>query len=103
RGPDATARRVLKAMDGARLVHIAAHGSFRSDNPLFSSLSVADGPLTVHELERLGSAPRLLVLSACESGLSDVQSGDELMGFATAVPSPRTQTPVAGPGLLPHR
>jgi CHAT domain/Tetratricopeptide repeat len=100
-GPDATARRVLKAMDGARLVHIAAHGSFRTDNPLFSSLSLADGPLTVHELERLGTAPRLLVLSACEAGLSDVRSGDELMGFATAMLALGTQTLVAGAGLLP--
>ncbi len=60
------------------------HGSFRSDNPLFSSLRLADGPLTVHDLERLGDVPELIVLSACESGLSAVAPGDELMGLASA-------------------
>src|SRR6266568_5834212 len=41
----ATARRVLAALDGAGLAHIAAHGSFRADSPLFSSLRLDDGPL----------------------------------------------------------
>jgi tetratricopeptide (TPR) repeat protein len=43
----ATVARVLSAIDGARLVHIAAHGTFRADSPLFSSLRLDDGPLTV--------------------------------------------------------
>ena len=37
----ATARRVLGALDGAPLAHIAAHGTFRADSPLFSSLRMA--------------------------------------------------------------
>jgi len=37
-------RRILEAIDGAWLVHIAAHGTFRSDSPLFSSLRMDDGP-----------------------------------------------------------
>ena len=46
----ATARRVLGALDGAGLAHIAAHGSFRADSPLFSSLRLDDGPFTVYDL-----------------------------------------------------
>ena len=63
-GGTATNARVLDAIDGARLVHIAAHGTFRADSPLFSSLQLADGPLTVYDLERLRRAPRQIVLSS---------------------------------------
>jgi CHAT domain len=84
-GGGATAADVLAALDGARLAHIAAHGSFRADNPLFSSLRVADGPLTVYDLEALRRAPSTLVLSACESGLSGVRPGDEVMGLASVL------------------
>ncbi len=61
---------MLAALDGAGLVHIASHGDFRADSPMFSSLRMVDGPLTVHDLERLRSAPHRLVLSACESGVA---------------------------------
>jgi CHAT domain-containing protein len=76
---------VAGALDGAGLAHVAAHGAFRVDNPLFSSLQLADGPLTVYDLEGLARAPRTLVLSACDSGLSGVRPGDELMGLAGAL------------------
>jgi CHAT domain-containing protein len=75
---------VLKALDGSSYAHIAAHGSFRSDNPLLSSLQMTDGPLTVYDLEALAVAPDVVVLSACESGLSAVRAGDEIMGLAAA-------------------
>jgi tetratricopeptide (TPR) repeat protein len=84
-GASASAGAVRDALDGAGLAHVAAHGSFRADNPLFSCLRLADGPLTVYDLESLRRAPGTLVLSACESGLSDVRAGDELMGLAAAL------------------
>ena len=55
-GRDASTARVLGAIDGAYLAHIAAHGVFRADSPMFSSLRLADGPMTVHDVERLGRA-----------------------------------------------
>ena len=54
--------------EGARLAHIAAHGIFRGDAPLFSALMLADGPLTVHDLRQLERPPTSFVLSACDSG-----------------------------------
>ena len=84
-GATATAANVAAALDGAGLAHVAAHGRFRSDNPLFSSLRLADGPLTVHDLEGLRATPRCLVLSACDTGLSTVHPGNELMGMSSAV------------------
>ena len=94
-GPDATADVVRQTIDGAELVHIAAHGRFRADNPQFSAIELADGPLTVYDLERMNRGPRRLVLSACDSGLSAVHAGDELMGFAGAVFSLGTSTLIA--------
>lgn len=94
-GTAATADAVRVAVDGARLAHIATHGHFRSDNPQFSCLELADGPLTVYDLERMRRAPEVLVLSACDSGLSDVKPGDELMGLAASVMALGTRTLVA--------
>jgi tetratricopeptide (TPR) repeat protein len=97
----ATTAGVLAALDGAGLAHVAAHGSFRVDNPLFSCLRLADGPLTVYDLESLSEAPGALVLSACESGLSSVQPGDELMGLSAALFELGTRTLVASVLAVP--
>jgi len=86
-GGTATARRVLDAIDGARLAHIAAHGIFRGDNPLFSSLRMDDGPLTVYDFERLRRAPYRLILPSCDSAVLAPAGADELLGLtSTLVP-----------------
>jgi tetratricopeptide (TPR) repeat protein len=84
-GADATADVVLAAFAGADVVHLAAHGSFRADSPLFSSVLLADGPLTVYELERVDRAPRSVVLASCDAAVSAVHLGDELLGTASAL------------------
>jgi tetratricopeptide (TPR) repeat protein len=84
-GMDATAAGVLAAVEQADLVHLAAHGSFRADSPLFSSVLLADGPLTVYDLERLRRAPAVVVLSACDAAVAAVHEGDELLGTAAAL------------------
>jgi tetratricopeptide (TPR) repeat protein len=94
-GRRATVANVLAALDGAELGHIAAHGAFRADNPLFSQLRLADGPLTVYDLEQLTEPPRLVVLSACDTANSQVRPGDELLGLAAALLALGTRTLVA--------
>jgi tetratricopeptide (TPR) repeat protein len=84
-GGTATARRVLEALDGAPLAHIAAHGTFRADSPLFSSLRMDDGPLTVHDLEGLHRAPYRLVLSSCDSGVLAQAGANELLGLTSSL------------------
>jgi CHAT domain-containing protein len=84
-GAQATSTAFLRAAANAELVHVAAHGSFRADNPLLSALRLMDGPLTVYDLEGMGRSPRCLVLSACDSGLSAVRPGEELMGLSAAL------------------
>ncbi len=81
----ATVDNVLGALDGAGLAHIAAHGRFRADSPLFSALQVDDGWLTVHDLEQLQHAPRRLVLPCCDSGLLAPAGTDELLGLISSL------------------
>jgi len=82
---DAAVDRVMAAMDGAWLVHIAAHGTFRADSPLFSAIELDDGPLTVYDLERLRQAPYRVVLSSCNSGVGVAVGADELLGLVSAL------------------
>ena len=84
-GADATVAASLAALDGAALAHVAAHGHFREDSPLFSSLTLADGPLLVHDLQRLQRPPHRVVLSACESGVMAPVGDQELLGLAAAL------------------
>jgi tetratricopeptide (TPR) repeat protein len=84
-GRAATVDRVLAALDGCELAHLAVHGTFRADSPLFSALRLADGPLTVHHLERLRRAPHRLVLPSCESARLAPAGADELLGLASAL------------------
>ncbi|MGD1011471.1 MAG: CHAT domain-containing tetratricopeptide repeat protein [Acidimicrobiales bacterium] len=106
-GRAATVRAVSRAFERRRLVHLAAHGTFRADNPLFSSLELADGPLTVYDLEQMEQPPEWMVLSACDAGRSEVQPGDELMGTSAALLSLGTRavvaaaTPVPSDGVTP--
>jgi CHAT domain-containing protein len=92
----ATAGRVLDALDGAWLAHIAAHGSFRADSPLFSSLRMHDGPLTVYDFEQLRRAPHWLVLPSCDSGVVAPAGANELLGLASSLLPLGTSGIVAG-------
>ncbi|MGY1617399.1 CHAT domain-containing protein [Geodermatophilus sp. SYSU D00691] len=94
-GAAATTAAVAAHLDGAGLVHLAAHGRLRSDNPSFSSLVLADGPLTVYDVERLASAPHSVVLAACDTGRPHVVAGEEILGFGAALLGGGTATLVA--------
>jgi tetratricopeptide (TPR) repeat protein len=93
---EATAQRVLTAIDGAWMAHIAAHGRFRADSPLFSSLRMRDGPLTVYDFEQLRRAPYRLVLPACDSGVLAPAGADELLGLVSSLLPLGTAGIVAG-------
>ncbi|AKZ59576.1 hypothetical protein SAM23877_6531 [Streptomyces ambofaciens ATCC 23877] len=82
---DARVPRVLRELDGAALAHIAAHGTFRADSPLFSSLRMADGPLIVHDFERLDRSPYRIILSCCDTARFASVGADELLGLVTAL------------------
>ncbi|MEZ4730284.1 MAG: CHAT domain-containing tetratricopeptide repeat protein [Caldilineaceae bacterium] len=67
------------------ILHLATHGLFRPDNPFFSALKLADGWVDVRELYRLPLTARLVVLSACESGVGEISGGDEVVGLARGI------------------
>lgn len=83
-GSTATTSAVLDALAGVDVAHLAVHATFRADNPLYSSLQLADGPLLVHDLDRLRRTPPVVVLSACGAGQSTVDAGDELLGLTAS-------------------
>ncbi|MEV5342152.1 CHAT domain-containing tetratricopeptide repeat protein [Streptomyces sp. NPDC052676] len=82
---EARVPRVLEELDGAALAHIAAHGTFRADSPMFSSLRMADGPLIVHDFERLARSPYRIILSSCDTARLASVGADELLGLVTAL------------------
>ncbi len=71
------------------IIHLATHAYFNKEQPLFSYLLLHptennDGQLTVHEVFGLDLRARLVVLSACQTGLGDISRGDELVGLSRA-------------------
>lgn len=65
----------LAAMARADLGHFCAHGNYRADRPLMSSLRMADGPLTAYEIASASRVPTVLVLASCHFDRSVDASG----------------------------
>jgi tetratricopeptide (TPR) repeat protein len=101
KGSDASVDNVLSNIAGARLAHLACHATFRADNAMFSSLRLADGELTVYDLEQSRSVPDVVVMSACDSGLSQESAGEELTGLATSLLGMGARSLVASNALVP--
>jgi CHAT domain-containing protein len=79
-------RATRQALAGAAprhgVVHLAAHGEARLDNPAFAHLKLADGQLSTIDVLNLDLQGALVTLSACETGRSVVAAGDELIGLS---------------------
>ena len=84
-GEAATAGATLRALDGAPLAHLAAHGHHDQENFLFSRVDLADGPLMAYDIQQLSAAPRHVVLSSCDVGRTVVRPGEEILGFTAAL------------------
>ena len=98
---DATPEAVVRALGGVDVAHLACHGSLRTDSPMFSSVSLADGRLTVQELHAAGVAPRRLVLASCHSGADVAYAGDEVLGFVSSLLARGTAGIVASIAAVP--
>jgi CHAT domain len=81
----ATVGAALRALDGAPLAHLAAHGHHDQENFLFSRVDLADGPLMAYDIQQLTAAPRHVVLSSCDVGRTVVRPGEEILGFTAAL------------------
>ena len=91
---DATEDRFRLAASRHDIVHLATYGVLNQRNPLFSFVQLrpdtaSDGRLEVHEAYRLNLRAKVLILSACETGLAsgaiaEVPAGDDWVGLVQA-------------------
>ncbi len=80
-GKDAVRSDLWKSLSESTIVHFAGHFVSNKTEPGLSRLLLADGHITVDEVFRAGkAAPRLVVLSACESGVERYYAGEGMIG-----------------------
>ncbi len=80
-GDDATEDVLRTYGPQSKSVHIATHGYFRQDNPMFSSIRLGTSHLSLYDMAHLQLPVELIALSGCATGLNVVTPGDELMGL----------------------
>jgi CHAT domain-containing protein len=91
-----TAGAALEALQSAETVHFVCHGTFRSDNPLFSQLELADGPLTVHDIFDAGVVKaETVVLSTCSGAEVSARPERAFIGMSGAFLSAGIKSVVA--------
>ncbi len=88
-GDKATEGWVVKNISDFGIIHLASHGEFDPVNPLFSSVKLAkderdDGDLRASEIFGLDIQAGLVMLSACQTGLGKITSGDDVIGMNRA-------------------
>ena len=76
-------------------LHVATHGVFDPEYPLFSGLVTSDGMVTVADILGWERTPDLVVLSACETALGDLGEGDDIVGLSRAFQAGGTRCLVA--------
>ncbi|HUF98302.1 MAG TPA: CHAT domain-containing tetratricopeptide repeat protein [Ilumatobacter sp.] len=84
-GEGATASTMRSLFRSTDLVHVAAHGTFRSDRPLMSSVRLADGEAHLAEVIPPEVRTALVVLSSCEGGANGVSDGSEVLGLSSVL------------------
>ena len=84
-GPDASAEAVRTYAPGSRYVHFAVHALARDDEPLYSALALAAGPLHAYELFSLDLGADVVTLSACASAVGADRSGEGIVGLSRAL------------------
>jgi CHAT domain-containing protein len=80
-GTQATADALRKKGSQSALLHIATHGTYRQDNPMFSGIRLGDGYLNLYDLYQMRLSTRHVTLSGCATGMNFVAAGDELLGL----------------------
>jgi CHAT domain-containing protein len=80
-GGQATADILKKKGAQSAILHIATHGTYRQDNPMFSGVKLGDGYLNLYDLYQMRLSARHVTLSGCATGMNVVAAGDELLGL----------------------
>ncbi|GAA3225703.1 CHAT domain-containing protein [Nonomuraea helvata] len=92
---------VLEALEAADVLHLAAHGVFHARSPLVSGITMEDGSLMAYDLLDIPRSPGLVVLSACNSGMSRAPVEGAPLGLPGAFLAKGSSCVVAG--LVPVR
>jgi len=80
-GEEASEARLRALGPESRVIHIATHGYFRQDNPMFSAIRLGTSMLSLFDLYQLQLDADLVTLSGCGTGMNVVIGGDELIGL----------------------
>jgi len=80
-GAHATADVLRQRGSASSLLHVATHGTYRQDNPMFSGIRLGDGYLNLYDLYQMRLSAKLVTLSGCATGMNFVSAGDELLGL----------------------
>jgi CHAT domain-containing protein len=80
-GTQATAQVLRERGLQTGVVHVATHGIYRQDNPMFSGIKLGDGYLNLYDLYQMRLGAKLVTLSGCATGMNFVSDGDELLGL----------------------
>lgn len=89
----ATKATLMQRAGDARILHVATHGVFNDDNPMYSYLVLAknandakdDGTLEAWEISKMNLRSSLVVLSACETARGRPRRGEGLIGMTWAL------------------
>jgi CHAT domain-containing protein len=80
-GAEATEEKLKSLGAGVSILHIASHGVFRNDNPMFSSIYLGSSSLSLFDIYNIELDADLVTLSGCGTGMNRIVSGDELVGL----------------------
>jgi CHAT domain-containing protein len=80
-GTAATAKVLRERGLETGILHVATHGIYRQDNPMFSGIKLGDGYLNLYDLYQMRMSATLVTLSGCATGMNFVADGDELLGL----------------------
>ncbi len=87
-GGQATADVLKNKGSQSALLHIATHGTYRQDNPMFSGIRLGDGYLNLYDLYQMRLSTRHVTLSGCATGMR--------FGMSTTEAPPDSCSPFTG-------
>ena len=78
--PEATPSRATRLFQEFDTVHVAAHGRFRRERPLLSTIQLDGGEVPMADIIPSSSPTKLTVLASCEGGRQAALPGNEVLG-----------------------
>jgi CHAT domain-containing protein len=85
-GAEVTADAIQEALSCARVLHYQGHARHDAEDPLASALDLEGGPFAASDiLDGDPVAAELVILGACEAGMSQIARGNEPNGLTQAL------------------